>query len=460
MQSIRDKTIFAVFVAALYAATGGVFYLAATREYHSVASFDGIRLTMLILLMPLLVTYVFQLACSPFYWIKCRMQKPRMEDQAPSVSVLIPAWNEEVGIVKTIASVLNTKYPRLQIVVINDGSTDCTHDRVSKFIADYDRIEQTGPVIKYLDLPNGGKARAMNLALTHAEGDIVITIDADSVMAPDTIANMVKHFDDPSVGGVAGNVIVGNRKKPIEWMQQMEYLYGFFFKRSDSLFNSVYIIGGAAAAYRRSVLLEMGGFDHSIITEDIEMSTRILSHGYKTRYACDAVVYTEGPSDLKGLCSQRLRWKYGRIITFIKHRKLFFSLRRSHNPYLTFVVLPIAVYAELLRLAAPVMIGVFFTYTIITSDYMPLAFVITLPTAVVCIQVVTDPKVRFHRNLLWLAPVAWLLFYAVDMVEFQALIRSLRRLATGKDLKWQKWVRVGVLDTACLGSRSRLPAFD
>jgi biofilm PGA synthesis N-glycosyltransferase PgaC len=460
MQSIRDKTMFAFFVAGLYAATGGVFYLAATREYHPVAGFDGIRLTMVVLLMPLLAKYVFQLACSPFYWIKCRMLRKRMEGQTPSVSVLIPAWNEEVGIVKTIASVLNTEYARLQIVVINDGSTDCTHERVVRFIEDYDRAEHAGTAIKYLNLTNGGKARAMNRALAHAEGDIVITIDADSVMAPDTIVNMVKHFDDPSVGGVAGNVIVGNRKKPIEWMQQMEYLYGFFFKRTDALFNAVYIIGGAAAAYRRNVLLEMGGFDHSIITEDIEMSTRILSHGYKTRYACDAVVYTEGPSDLKGLCSQRLRWKYGRIMTFIKHRKLFFSLRRVHNPYLTFAILPIAVYAELLLLTEVVMLAVFFAYTIITSDYMPLAFVITLLTAVVGMQVLTDPKVRFHRNLLWIAPAAWLLFYAVDMVEFQALIRSLRRLATGKDLKWQKWVRVGVLDTACLGSQNRLPAFD
>jgi len=237
----------------------------------------------------------------------------------------------------------------------------------------------------------------------------------------------------------------------------MEYLYGFFFKRSDSLFNSVYIIGGAAAAYRREVLEEMGGFDHAIITEDIEMSTRILSHGYKTRYACDAVIYTEGPSDLKGLCNQRLRWKYGRILTFIKHRNLFFSLRPHHNRYLSFVVLPIAVYAEILLLAEAVMLGAFFLYTIMTNDYMPLVFVIGLLTAVVGTQILIDPKMRFHRNLLLLAPAAWLLFYAVDMVEFQALVRSLKRLATREELKWQKWVRVGIIDDACIGTQ---PAYD
>jgi len=447
-----------MFVGAVYMATAALFYFAATREYQAVAGFDSIRVVMLVLLMPLLAKYVFQLACSPLYSIVSgrRARRSRNLDK-PSVSVLIPAWNEEVGIVKTIQSVLNTRYSKLQLVVVNDGSTDGTHDQVTRFIEEYRLSGDQSAEIEYLNLTNGGKASAMNRALRYAKGEIVITIDADSVMDCDAITNMVKHFDDPSVGGVAGNVIVGNRKKPIEWMQQMEYLYGFFFKRSDSLFNSVYIIGGAAAAYRREVLEEMGGFDHAIITEDIEMSTRILSHGYKTRYACDAVIYTEGPSDLKGLCNQRLRWKYGRILTFIKHRNLFFSLRPHHNRYLSFVVLPIAVYAEILLLAEAVMLGAFFLYTIMTNDYMPLVFVIGLLTAVVGTQILIDPKMRFHRNLLLLAPAAWLLFYAVDMVEFQALVRSLKRLATREELKWQKWVRVGIIDDACIGTQ---PAYD
>ncbi len=454
-KTYREIGRLVIFVAALYAATAGLFYLAATQDYRPVAEFDSLRAVMLVLLMPLLAKYVLQLASAPFYSIVSRRRARRSADrERPSVSVLIPAWNEEVGIIKTIASVLNTEYPNLQVVVINDGSTDGTHAKVSRFVDGYARSGEQRATIKYLNLVNGGKARAMNRALVHATGDIVITVDADSVMDPQAITNLVKHFDDPSVGGVAGNVIVGNRKKPIEWMQQMEYLYGFFFKRSDSLFNSVYIIGGAAAAYRREVLQEMGGFDHAIITEDIEMSTRILSHGYKTRYACDAVIYTEGPSDLKGLCNQRLRWKYGRILTFIKHRKLFFSLRPQHNPYLTFLVLPIAVYAELLLLTEAVMLLAFFAYTFITHDYMPLVFVIGLLTAVVGTQILVDPKLRFHRNLFLLAPVAWLLFYAVDMVEFQALVRSLKRLATREELKWQKWARVGLATEPCIATQA------
>jgi len=223
-------------------------------------------------------------------------------------------------------------------------------------------------------------------------------------------------------------------------------LYGFFFKRTDSVFNSVYIIGGAAAAYRREALDRVGGFDHAIITEDIEMSTRLLAYGYKTRYAADAVIYTEGPSDFKSLCNQRLRWKYGRMLTFIKHRRLFFSMKPEHKPYLCFFLLPLAVYAEFLLLIEVIMLSTFLIYTFCTSDYTPLVLVIGLLSAVIGIQILADPKMRFHRNLVLFAPVAWLVFYAMDMIEFQALIRTIKRLVMRRELQWQKWSRVGVLD--------------
>lgn len=439
----KDAAARVLVLGSLYAATAGIYYLAATRDFHYIAGFEVVRKVMLVLMLPLLAKYAVQLGCAPFYsFFRKQADKQSAGAPLPSVSVLIPAWNEEVGIVKTIQSVLDTNYPILQVVVINDGSTDGTHEQITRFMQGNERLRE-GTSLAYLKLENGGKARAMNSGLMQATGEIVVTVDADSAMHPDAIAKLVRCFDDPEVGGVAGNVVVANRRKPIEWMQQMEYLYGFFFKRADSLFNSVYIIGGAAAAYRREVLQQVGGFDHSIITEDIEMSTRILSRGYKTRYAADAVIYTEGPSEWRGLCNQRLRWKYGRLLTFLKYRRLFFSAR--HNPYLSFLLLPTALYAEILLLAETVLLATFILYTVCTSDYMPLAFVTAFLTTVVATQIALDPLRRFHRNLLWLAPVAWLVFYAVDLVELQALVRSIRRLVLRRELQWQKWIRVGVL---------------
>lgn len=403
---------------------------------------------MLVLLSPILFKYLIQLTTAPFYSL---IERARFLNSnltvANKVSVLIPAWNEDVGILKTLNSVINTDYPELEIIVINDGSTDNTHQLVTNFIQDYeqDHHQSNATIIKYLKLPNGGKAKALNQGLRLATGEIVITVDADSVMDKKMIANMVKRFTDKKVAAVAGNVVVGNRKKPIELLQQLEYLHGFWFKRADSTFNSVHIIGGAAAAYRKDVLEEVGGFDEDIITEDVELSVRLLAQGYATRYAADAVVYTEGPSEWKCLCSQRLRWKFGRLLTYIKHRSLFFSLSKKHHPYLTCLVLPVAIYAELALFLEALLLSVFYGYTIYTGDYMPLAFMICFVSAIITLQILFDPKMKFHSNLLMLAPVAWLMFYVIDLVEFQALCRSMHRLIKREELEWQTWARVGII---------------
>lgn len=439
-------------ITALYGVTLGVFYLGATRSYQEIESWTPIRLAMLVLFAPLLVKYAFQLVCVPLYTIKeAYLAKQRPGAGKPRISVIVPAWNEEVGILRTVESVLEADYPEIQLIVANDGSTDGTHDRMKLRLRDFAADPIPGRTLTYLSLENGGKARALNRALGHATGDLIVTIDADSIVAPDAIAAIVRRFDDPRVGAVAGNVIVANGRKPIALIQQLEYLYGFFFKRCDSLFDSVYIIGGAAAAYRREVLDEVGGFDPKIITEDIEMSMRILSHGYKTRYAADAIVYTEGPSDFKSLCNQRLRWKFGRLRTFLRHRKLFFGRSSAQSPYLRFFLLPMALYAEALLLAEGLMFTLFTLYTLQTSDYLPFIIVILLLSSLICMQVLCDPQSRFHRNLIFLAPVSWALLFFTDVVELQALVRSLKRLSNREKVQWQEWKRVGLIGNRAAG---------
>lgn len=434
----------------LYFITGTIFYFLFTTDVVAPThDIEFMRLVIYIFMAPIFVKYLIQLLSAPLYHFqeKRRLAKSSLS-RTPRVSVLVPAWNEEVGILKTMQSVLDTDYTNLELIVINDGSTDQTHDLITQFIQQHPELNasQNSVDIRYLNLSNGGKANALNRGLKEVTGEFVVTVDADSVMDTKAIINLLQHFEeDAKVGAVAGNVIVGNRKKTIALLQQLEYLYGFFFKRADSIFNAVYIIGGAAAAYRKSALDAVGGFDEHIITEDIEMSTRILSKGYKTRYAANAVIYTEGPSEWKGLCQQRLRWKYGRILTFIKHRKLFFNLKLG-KPYLSFLILPIAVYAELSLLLEIFILAIFYGYTFYTNDYFPLACIIVFMTTLVCFQIAFDSKARFHKNILFLAPVAWLAFYIIDAVEFQALYRSLKRLTKRQKLEWQSWTRVGLLD--------------
>ncbi len=444
----------------LYCLTGSVFYLLFTTELIVPENeLANMRLILLFLMLPVFIKYIVQLAAAPWYsFLEKRQNFPSTLERSPRVSVLIPAWNEEVGILKTIHSVLNTHYENLEVIVINDGSTDCTDALVSEFLTRYknQKTEQNKADFQYLCLSNGGKAKAMNAGLKQATGEFIVTVDADSVMDSSAINAIIGRFDDPKVGAVAGNVIVGNRKQPLALLQQLEYLYGFFFKRADSVFNSVYIIGGAAAAYRRTAIDRVGGFDESIITEDIEMSTRMLANRYKTRYAADAVVFTEGPSDWKSLSQQRLRWKYGRLLTFIKHRKLFFNAKLG-NPYLSFLILPIAVYADISLLLEAFLLAAFYGYAIYTNDYLPLACVIVFVSTMICLQIACDSKARFHRNILCLAPVAWVLFYVIDAVEVQALYRSLKRLIKRQSIEWQSWSRVGLLHNSIAPKTTATP---
>jgi poly-beta-1,6-N-acetyl-D-glucosamine synthase len=148
------------------------------------------------------------------------------------------------------------------------------------------------------------------------------------------------------------------------------------------------------------------------------------------------------------LCRQRLRWKHGRFLTFYKYRDMFFSTNSKHNKYLSFVVLPIAMYAEVLLFFHIALLSIFYVHTFHTHDCRAIAVVAALLLLVVCVQVGSDRNTRYHRNLLLLAPVAWLLVYVMDAVEYQSLVRSVRRLATGRPPSWQRWKRVGVFGDA------------
>lgn len=434
-----------------YIVTFTVMQLAVSNEYQVITDLFETKIFFLILLAPILLKFAIQLISLPLYPIIESFRSSGVNSRSKSkVTVLIPAWNEEIGIIKTLNSVINTKYSNLEIIVINDGSTDKTHQLVSDFIEKYENINtdrRSAAVIKYIKLPNGGKAVAMNHGLKIASGEFVITLDADSLMDPSMIKNMLARFTDEKVAAVAGNVVIGNRRRPLELVQQLEYLNGFCFKRADSNFNSVHIIGGAAAGYRKSSLLEVGGFDENIITEDIEISTRLLAQGYKTRYAANAVVFTEGPSDWKSLGSQRLRWKFGRMQTYLKHSSLFCNPSSKYNPYLTCLVLPVAIYVEFILLLEPIILTLFYTYTILANDYWPLAFMILFTASIITLQILCDPKTKFHRNLFLMAPIAWLVFYIIELVEFQALYRALNRFAKKQNLEWQTWSRVGILSS-------------
>jgi poly-beta-1,6-N-acetyl-D-glucosamine synthase len=307
----------------------------------------------------LLTKYTVYMLLSPWYEIQ-RVHKRRhklMHDQyRPLVSVIIPAWNEEVGLLGTVKTLLENTYRPLEIVVVNDGSTDGSDAMMRAFVDKYNQQAAGAtnmPSLVYHYQPNGGKGRALNTGIGLSHGQIILSIDADCMVHRDAIANFVSCFRDPEVMAAVGNVKIGNTKNVVGVVQHLEYLFSFYFKKADSVMNTIYIIGGAAGAFRREVFQQLGGYSIHNITEDIELSVRIQKAGWKIVYAPDAVIYTEGASTIKGLMKQRLRWKRGRFEAFFEHRSLFFSCRPEHNKLLTWVILPLAFFGDLEIVLSP-----------------------------------------------------------------------------------------------------------
>jgi cellulose synthase/poly-beta-1,6-N-acetylglucosamine synthase-like glycosyltransferase len=255
---------------------------------------------------------------------------------------------------------------------------------------------------------------------------------------------MVKHFQDPTVDALVGNVSIFNNVSIIGKIQELEYIFGFYFKRVHSFFDAEYIFGGACAAFRKATTFDkIGYFDEKHKTEDIEYSMRTQINGLKSVYAEDVVVYTEGASDLAGLLRQRTRWKKGRMDTFWKYRELFFSKNKNHNSFLSWIVLPYAFLGEVQLFLEPVFFAIIWSYTFISGDYLSVGLSsLFIFFTFFASLFLAHHKHRFYYILFF--PAFSLLFYVLVAVEFFALLSSLELFLNKKDVTWQKWNRKGL----------------
>ena len=383
---------------------------------------------------------------APLYTIKQALRRrylSRFRWVGYKVSVVVPAWNEEVGIIKTIESVIANQYPNTEIIVINDGSNDNTEKRVKEYIEKNKANFLPGQKIKYYYQENAGKGHALNNGISHASGDIILTIDADSAVSENALQNLVKHFQDPKIHCVVGNVVVANNDSVLGFVQHLEYKFGFYFKRAHSVLGAEYIYGGACAAFRSRVFEEIGLFDTSNKTEDIEMSMRTRLYGFNCEYAEEVICYTEGASSLKGLINQRLRWKKGRFDTFLKYRNLFFSMDKKVNKGLTFFVLPYALLAELQLLFEPIGIALVGVYSIVSGDYVSLALGLFSIFIIYFINAIFNPQPGNWKLLIYYW-FSWPVFYLLVWVEFLSLLHGVSMVFKGNNVEWQKWDRKGI----------------
>jgi cellulose synthase/poly-beta-1,6-N-acetylglucosamine synthase-like glycosyltransferase len=249
---------------------------------------------------------------------KERRQEHESTDFAPTVTVLVPAYNEEKVIARTVQSLLADGYANLEVLVVDDGSTDRTFEVATELSA-------RDPRVRVIRKENGGKAEAANRGLAEAQGQVVIAVDADTIVKPGSIANMVRHFADPSITAVCGNVEVGNVRSWLTRFQAIEYITSQNFdRRAFSALNCVSVVPGALGAWRREAVLAVGGYSSETLTEDADLTLTILRAGGRVVYEPRAIGRTEAPENVEALLKQRFRWTYGTYQCLFKHRRAFF----------------------------------------------------------------------------------------------------------------------------------------
>lgn len=381
-----------------------------------------------------LVRMLYQIATGFLY--VAPVKKRFRRGYHPLVSVIIPAWNEEAGIIKTIRSVMINGYSNVEIIVIDDGSTDSTCRRVLRYQRRYDR---DGTRIRFITQDRGGKSTALNTGIAAATGELIITLDADSYLVKNSIQELVNTMADSNYAVAIGEIMVGNTKTLIGRMQHYEYLVGFHIKRAQHIFNSAYIFPGALTAFRASVLKDIGDFQSYSSTEDLDISMRIKASGRQVAYVDTAICITEGATSLSSLLNQRIRWRHGFIECTLKRREFVWSTQKGN--YLSYVDFPLSIISMLEILFYPIVIllliqqlAFHFIAPVFILSYALLVFILVLLS-----QLHDSTRVSPRKALLM--PVALSL---IAMIEYVALLISLYRTVCRKKTTWTVWHRTGL----------------
>ncbi|RFM30504.1 glycosyltransferase [Deminuibacter soli] len=237
----------------------------------------------------------------------------------PLVSIIVPAFNEEVNAVSSMQNLLACDYPNFEIIFVNDGSSDRTYEVVYEAFKDH-------PLVRVFTKPNGGKASALNYGIAQSSADYVVCIDADTKLRPDAVRMLVRSFVNEKIGAVAGTVKVGNERNLLTRWQSIEYITSQNFDRKAFAYvNAITVVPGAIGAFRKEAIEAAGGFTTDTLAEDCDITIRILRCGYIVANESKALAFTEAPETLKQFFKQRFRWSFGVMQTFWKNNDAVFN---------------------------------------------------------------------------------------------------------------------------------------
>lgn len=397
-----------------------------------------IFLVLLVLRYAVLILYSFMEQIETIYKKRAYVE-PRFseENSLPMVSIVVPAFNEGVVIQPALRSLTELDYPNYEIIVIDDGSTDDTYEKALEIARSSKAVD-----IRVITKRNGGKAEALNTGMTLARGEFVLNMDGDAKLSRNTIRVCIPHFDNPSVGAVAGSVKVINRENVWTNIQALEYVEGLAMARkAQSFIRSVNIIPGPLGFFRKSVLLQVGGYDHDTFAEDCDLTLKILMRGWSISYEPTAVAWVETPSRLLDLIKQRYRWTRGILQATKKHSKALFSPGKSG---INFFILWYMLFEGIMWPFSTVLGNLFFIYvsfqfglaTLLFYWWLQLAVLDVIAAAYCVVIEEEDPSLIFYS-------VLFRLFYIniTDVAKVLATIEEWR----GAAMTWGKLEREGKL---------------
>jgi cellulose synthase/poly-beta-1,6-N-acetylglucosamine synthase-like glycosyltransferase/spore germination protein YaaH/peptidoglycan/xylan/chitin deacetylase (PgdA/CDA1 family) len=375
----------------------------------------------------------------------------------PKVAVLIPAYNEEKVIERTIRSALNSNYPNLRVIVIDDGSKDRTLEVAHAAFA----AEEADGRVLILGKHNSGKAEALNYGIEHIQdAEIFVGIDADTIIASDAIARLVPHFMNPKVGAMAGNAKVGNRVNLWTRWQALEYITSQNFeRRALDVLGAVSVVPGAIGAWRVSAVREAGGYHIDTVAEDADLTMALLRLGYRVEYEDMALAFTEAPTNANGLMRQRFRWSFGILQAVYKHRGVF-----ARKGALGFVALPnIVIFQILLPLVSPlidIMFAVGAIWYYIQKHFHPdstdpasfhklvaffFAFLV-IDFIASAIAFALERRRPDDKEDGWLLSQVWLQRFAYRQLFSVVLFKTLKRALEGRKFAWDKLERTAAVN--------------
>ena len=357
------------------------------------------------------------------------------EDFAPPVSFVVPAFNEAVGIEQAIRSLAASAYPQLEIVVVDDGSTDGTAELV----------ERLGlPSVRLVRQANAGKPAALNRGIAEAQHDVIVMVDADTIFEPGTLKQLVQPLGMADVGAVSGNTKVGNRRRLLGRWQHIEYVMGFNLdRRLYDVLQCMPTVPGAIGAYRRSALTQVGGVSGATLAEDTDLTLALGRAGWRVAYVEDARAWTEAPTSLRALWRQRFRWSYGTLQAVWKHRAAMWRrgeerIGRRGIPYL--VLFQIA-----LPLLAP-LIDLFSLYGLLFLDVVTvLSFWAVFTALQLALGWYAFRLDRESPRVLWSMPLQQFVY---RQLMYLVVIESLLSAIRGTHLHWRPSPRSGEVEVA------------